>query len=103
MIFKKNDMVTVEITDMDEKGQGIGKAEGFTLFVKDAVIGDVIEAKVMKAKTNYAFAKLMKVVKPSPDRVPAACPMARACGGCQLQEMSYEAELRFKENKVKNT
>ena len=102
MIFKKNDMVTVEITDMDEKGQGIGKAEGFTLFVKDAVIGDVIEAKVMKAKTNYAFAKLMKVVKPSPDRVPAECPMARACGGCQLQEMSYEAELRFKENKVKN-
>ncbi|MBR3636915.1 MAG: 23S rRNA (uracil(1939)-C(5))-methyltransferase RlmD [Lachnospiraceae bacterium] len=101
-IYKKNDMVTVEITDMDEKGQGIGKAEGFTLFVKDAVIGDVIEAKVMKAKTNYAFAKLMKVVKPSPDRVPAECPMARACGGCQLQEMSYEAELRFKENKVKN-
>ncbi len=100
--FKKNDIVTVTITDMDEKGQGIGKADGFTLFVKDAVVGDVVETKVMKAKTNYAFAKLMKVITPSPDRVSPACPMARACGGCQLQELSYEAELRFKENKVKN-
>ena len=58
--FKKNDIVTVTITDMDEKGQGIGKADGFTLFVKDAVVGDVVETKVMKAKTNYAFAKLVK-------------------------------------------
>lgn len=101
-VYRKNDITTIEITDMDEKGQGIGKAGGFTLFVKDAVVGDTVEVKVMKTKKSYGFAKLMKIVTPSPDRVEALCPIARSCGGCQLQEMSYEAELRFKENKVRN-
>ena len=100
--YKKNDLVTIDITDMDEKGQGIGKAGGFPLFVKDAVVGDTVLVKVMKAGKNYGFAKLVEISKPSPDRIQAACPVARACGGCQLQELSYEAELRFKENKVKN-
>ncbi len=100
--YKKNDVVNIKIIDMDEKGQGIGKVEGFTLFVKDTVIGDVAEVKVMKTKKTYGFAKLMKIITPSPDRIEPACPYARACGGCQLQEMSYDAELRFKENKVKN-
>ena len=100
--MEKNNVVTIEITDMDEKGQGIGKVESFTLFVKDTVIGDVAEVKVMKTKKTYGFAKLMKIITPSPDRIKPACPYARACGGCQLQEMSYDAELRFKENKVKN-
>lgn len=102
MQFQKNDLVTIEITDMDEKGQGIGKAEGFTLFVKDTVPGDKVKVKIMKAKKNYGFAKLTEILSPSPDRTKPECPYARACGGCQLQEMSYEAELRFKENKVKN-
>ena len=100
--YKKNDVVNIKIIDIDEKGQGIGKVEGFTLFVKDTVIGDVAEVKVMKTKKTYGFAKLMKIITPSPDRIKPACPYARACGGCQLQEMSYDAELRFKENKVKN-
>ena len=100
--YKKNDVVNIKIIDMDEKGQGIGKVEGFTLFVKDTVIGDVAEVKLMKTKKTYGFAKLMKIITPSPDRIEPACPYARACGGCQLQEMSYDAELRFKENKVKN-
>ena len=100
--FQKNDIVTIEITDMDEKGQGIGKAGGFTLFVKDTVPGDVAVVKLMKVKKNYGFAKLTEIITPSPDRIAPACPKAKACGGCQLQEMSYEAELRFKENKVKN-
>ena len=100
--YRKNDIVTIEITDMDEKGQGIGKAEGFTLFVKDTVVGDRAEVKVMKTKKTYGFAKLQKILTPSPDRVAAACSIASSCGGCQLQEMSYEAELCFKENKVRN-
>ena len=100
--YKKNDVVNIKIIDMDEKGQGIGKVEGFTLFVKDTVIGDVAEVKVMKTKKTYGFAKLMKIITPSADRIEPACPHARACGGCQLQEMSYDAELHFKENKVKN-
>ena len=100
--YKKNDLLTITITDMDEKGQGIGKSDGFAFFVKDTIVGDVVRVKVMKAKKNYGFAKLTEIITPSPDRISPACAKAKACGGCQLQEMSYDAELRFKENKVKN-
>lgn len=100
--YKKNDLLTITITDMDEKGQGIGKSDGFAFFVKDTIVGDVVRVKVMKAKKNYGFAKLTEIITPSPDRIRPACEKAKACGGCQLQEMSYDAELRFKENKVKN-
>ena len=101
MKFKKNDMVTVEIKDMGHDGEGIGKAEGYTLFIKDAVIGDLVEAKVMKAGKNYGYARLMQVLKPSKDRVEPKCSCARACGGCQLQALSYEKQLEFKEKKVR--
>ena len=93
MEFKKNDTVTVEIQDMSHDGSGIGKAEGYTLFIKDAVIGDTVEVKVMKAKKNYGYARLMKVLTPSQDRTEPRCPQARACGGCQLQFMKYEKQL----------
>ena len=95
MEFKKNDTVTVEIQDMSHDGSGIGKAEGYTLFIKDAVIGDTVEVKVMKAKKNYGYARLMKVLTPSQDRTEPRCPQARACGGCQLQFMKYEKQLEF--------
>lgn len=100
MEFKKNDMVTVKIEDMSHDGSGIGKADGYTLFIKDVVIGDEVEAKIMKTKKNYGFARLMKVLVPSPDRTEPKCPKARACGGCQLQFLSYEKQLEFKKNKV---
>ena len=101
MEFKKNDLLTVVIEDMGHDGEGIGKAEGYTLFIKDAVIGDTVEAKIMKAKKNYGYARLMRVLNPSPYRVEPKCPCARACGGCQLQFLSYEKQLEFKKNKVK--
>ena len=87
---------------MSDTGEGIGKTDGFTWFVKDAVIGDVVEARVMKTKKSYGFARLMQVLEPSACRVTPRCPSARQCGGCQLQAMSYEEQLRFKENKVRN-
>lgn len=98
--YKKNDRVTVTIEDMGMDGEGIGKADGYTLFIKDAVIGDLVEAKIMKAKKNYAYARLEKVLKPSPFRVKPLCDYARVCGGCQLQAVSYEEQLRFKERKI---
>lgn len=101
-MFKKNDNVVVEITDMGIDGEGIGKVEGYTLFVKDALIGDVAEVKVMKAKKNYGYARLMKLVTPSKDRVEPVCPVARQCGGCQIQALSYEKQLEFKNNKIRN-
>ena len=100
MEFKKNDMVTVKIDYMSQYGSGIVKADGYTLFIKDAVIGDEVEAKIMKTKKNYGFARLMNVLVPSPDRTEPKCPKARACGGCQLQFLSYEKQLEFKKNKV---
>ena len=102
MDWKKNDVFQVRIEDMSDTGEGIGKTDGFIWFVKDAVIGDVVEAKVMKTKKSYGFARLIQVLEPSACRVTPRCPSARQCGGCQLQAMSYEEQLRFKENKVRN-
>lgn len=102
MNIKKNDILTVEITDTGTEGEGIGKNAGFTLFVKDAVIGDTVQVKVMKAKKNYAYAKLEKVLVPSPFRVQPLCAFHRQCGGCQLQSLSYEKQLEFKQNKIRN-
>lgn len=99
--MQKNDVVTVTIEDMGMNGEGIGRVNGYTLFIKDAVIGDVIEAKLMKVKKNYGYAKMMNIISPSEARVVPKCKFARKCGGCQLQEMSYEQQLRFKYNKVK--
>ena len=100
MEFKKNDILTIDIEDMGHDGEGIGKADGYTLFVKDTVIGDRAEVKIMKMKKNYGYARLLKVLRPSPDRTEARCPIARACGGCQLQFLSYQKQLEFKKKKV---
>ena len=102
MDWKKNDVFQVRIEDMSDTGEGIGKTDGFIWFVKDAVIGDMVEARVMKTKKSYGFARLIQVLEPSACRVTPRCPSARQCGGCQLQAMSYEEQLRFKENKVRN-
>lgn len=102
MEFKKNDFVTVTIEDIGSEGEGIGKVDGFTLFVKDAVVGDVVEARIVKPKKNYAYARLEKVVTPSPFRVEPKCAYHRQCGGCQLQALSYEKQLSFKQEKIRN-
>lgn len=101
MEYRKNDIVTLEIVDCGTDGEGIGKADGFTVFVKDAVIGDTIVAKIMKAKKNYGYGRLMEILKPSPYRVEPVCLSARQCGGCQLQAVSYEEQKVFKEKKLR--
>ena len=101
MEYRKNDIVTLEIVDCGTDGEGIGKADGFTVFVKDAVIGDTVTAKIMKAKKNYGYGRLMEILKPSPYRVEPICPSARQCGGCQLQAVSYEEQKAFKEKKLR--
>lgn len=99
--MKKNETTKVTIEDIGVNGEGIGKVDGYTLFVKDALIGDEIEAKVIKAKKNYGYARMMNILKASKHRVSAKCPVARQCGGCQIQELSYDEQLRFKEKKVR--
>ena len=100
--YKKGEMITVDITDFGENGEGIGKTDAFTWFIKDTVIGDKVIAKVMKTKKSYGYARLDSIVKESPDRIEAKCPVARSCGGCTLQSLDYRAELRLKQNKVEN-
>lgn len=100
--YNKNDIVRITIEDIGNDGEGIGRADGYTLFVKDAVIGDVIEARITKCKKNYGYARVEKVVTPSPFRVEPKCPFHRQCGGCQIQAMAYEKQLAYKQNKVKN-
>ena len=142
MNVQKNQIYTVEITDLGADGEVIGHLQereragkmpargrmgsagapsadtppagpfgadsgkanpgGYTLFVKDALIGDVVRARIVKAKKGYAYARLEEILTPSPDRVEAPCPYARQCGGCQLQALSYEKQLAFKDRKVKN-
>ncbi len=101
-MVKKNEEYIITIEDMGSDGEGIGKADGFTLFVKDALPGDVAKVKVIKEGKTYGYGRLMEIITPSPDRVEARCQVARQCGGCQIQQLSYEAQLAFKQNKVKN-
>ena len=98
--MKKNDKIIVKIEDIGVSGEGIGKVDGYTLFVKDALIGDTVEAVITKPKKSYAYAKMLKIIEASPNRVEKRCPVARQCGGCQIQELSYEAQLEFKAKKV---
>lgn len=100
--MNKNDIAVVTITDMNQDGEGIGKVDGYTLFIKDTVIGDTAEVKVIKAGKSYGYARLVRLIKASEKRVPPRCHVARQCGGCQLQAYAYEEQLGFKENKVKN-
>ncbi len=102
MKYKKNDIVTVTIEDIGNDGEGIGKTDGYTLFVKDAVIGDVVEARITKCKKNYGYARVEKVVTPSSFRVEPKCSFHKRCGGCQIQAMRYDRQLVFKQDKIRN-
>lgn len=100
--IKKNEIYEVRIEDMGHDGAGIGKINGYPLFVKDALIGDVAEVKIIKAKKNYAYARLMHLITPSLHRVTPRCPVARQCGGCQIQALDYGEQLLFKQRMVEN-
>ena len=100
--IQKNDELELVIEDITTEGEGVGKVDGLALFVKDAIIGDRVKVKVMKMKKSYGYARLMEILEPSPARTEPVCPIARQCGGCQIQHMKYDEQLKYKENKVKN-
>lgn len=101
ILYQKNELLTVTITDIGSDGEGIGKCDGYTLFVKDAVVGDVVRARITKPKKSYAYARVEEIITSSPFRVVPPCPVYRQCGGCQLQPLSYERQLQYKERKVR--
>ena len=102
MEIKKNNDYEIVIEDLTMSGEGVGRIDGYALFVKDTVPGDVVIAKAIKLKKNYGYGRLIKVLTPSKDRVEAKCPVAKACGGCTLMAMNYEKQLEFKRKLIEN-
>ena len=102
MEYTKNQILEIKIEDITNEGEGVGKVDGFAFFVKDTLVGDYAKIRVTKVKKNYGYGRLEELIKPSEYRVDAPCPIARACGGCQIQSLSYKEQLRFKTNKVRN-
>lgn len=100
--WKKNDELTLLIDDMGTQGEGVGHADGYALFVKGALVGEMVRVRLMKCNKNYGYAKLLEVLEPSPFRTEPLCPAAGPCGGCSLQHMTYEGQLAFKEKKVRD-
>lgn len=102
IFLDKNQYVDLDIEDLSHEGLGVGKLEGYTLFVKGALPGERIKAKIMKMKKRYGFARLIEVYEASPHRIEPPCPIYKQCGGCQLQHLSYEEQLRQKELQVRS-
>lgn len=102
MIVNKNDEVIIDIEDIGSDGEGIGKYQGYTIFVKNAIVGDKIKTKLMKTKKSYGYGRLMEIIEPSPHRVTPKCLIAEKCGGCSIQHLDYQKQLEYKQNKVKN-
>ena len=100
--FSKNQDIILKIDDIGNDGEGIGHYKGYAVFVNNALPGDEVIARIMKIKKSYAYARLMDIVNPSPDRIQPVCDIAAKCGGCQLQHMSYAAQLEYKSRKVRN-
>lgn len=102
MSLEKNQEYEITIEDIGNEGEGIGHIEGMAVFVKDAVPGDVARIRIVKAKKNYAYGRLMEILTPSADRVEPICPHARQCGGCSIMQLRYEKQLEWKQSKVLN-
>lgn len=102
MKYEKNQILETEIIDMTSEGEGVGKINGYPIFIKDAIIGDNVQFRITRAKKTYAYGKLEKILIPSPFRVKPKCRFHKQCGGCQIQAMSYERQLQYKESKIKN-
>lgn len=100
--LKKNDQIELNIEDIGSEGEGIGKVEGYALFVKDTVMGDRALVQIMKLGKAYGYARLVRLIEPSRFRTEPKCPIAARCGGCQLQHITYEKQLEYKENKVRS-
>ncbi|WP_138417876.1 23S rRNA (uracil(1939)-C(5))-methyltransferase RlmD [Aquibacillus sediminis] len=100
---QKNDTVDLEFVDITHDGDGVGKINGYPVFVPYALPGEKAKVKVIKVKKNFGFGKLLDVQEPSPERVEPPCDVYIQCGGCQLQHMSYKMQLDLKQNQVKST
>ncbi|MFP4225958.1 MAG: 23S rRNA (uracil(1939)-C(5))-methyltransferase RlmD [Desulfobacterales bacterium] len=100
MRIKKGQEIELEITDLAFGGRGIAKVDGYTVFVDQAVPHDQVMARVFKRKKNYAEARAVSLIAPSPDRVDPPCPYSHWCGGCKWQFLDYDKQLEYKQRHV---
>ena len=100
--IKKDAKYILDISGMNHEGQGVGRIGGFVVFVDGALKGEKVETQIVKISGNYAVGKLAGIIEPSRDRVSPFCKAYGRCGGCGLQHMEYGAQLKFKENVVKD-
>lgn len=101
-MLSKDKMYVVDIVDIGQGGVGIGKFEGFTVFVDGGLVKDKIKVKITKSKKNYAVGDIVEIIEPSPYRVERKCSKElKDCGGCQIQELDYQEQLNIKTNEVK--
>ncbi len=103
--YKKNDILSLDVTDLNNLGAGVAHTdEGLTVFIKGAVSGDRVEAKIIKVSQSYLVARLERIISPSPDRIDGhkACKAPTSCGGCCYRDIKYEKELELKRDYVKN-
>ena len=100
--LKKNDVLTGQVVDLTHEGHGVVKIDRYPIFIPNTLIDEKIEYKVIKVKKNFAIGKLIKVITESDARVEPPCIYYYKCGGCQLQHMSYQAQLNMKKEQVVN-
>lgn len=98
----KNEHYKVEVHDIGSRGEGIGKIGDFTIFIEKALPGDIVEVRIVKVKSSFAYGKLIQIIEPSELRATPRCEVASSCGGCQLQHLHYDAQLEYKRKKVKD-
>ncbi|MFA9380676.1 MAG: TRAM domain-containing protein, partial [Acetanaerobacterium sp.] len=103
MSLQKNEMVELEILDVTNEGNGVGRIDGLAVFVPMSAVGDKLIVRITKVLKNYAYGIIDEVVLPSADRIESDCPVFRRCGGCAYRHISYEAELRIKQRQVYET
>jgi 23S rRNA (uracil1939-C5)-methyltransferase len=101
--IKKSKDYTIEITGMTHEGQGVGRIDNFTIFVDGAITEELVEIKVIKVTKSYGVGKLLNILRPSEDRIKPFCSVYKRCGGCSLQHMDYNAQLKFKTDLVRET
>ena len=89
-MIEKNQKYTVEITGIGEKGEGIGRIDNFAIFVPYALLGETAEVLIVKVLKNYAFGKIVNILKSSPNRLNPECPVFYKCGGCDFQHCTYK-------------
>jgi 23S rRNA (uracil1939-C5)-methyltransferase len=102
-LVEKNQNYIMDITGMTHEGQGVGKVNGFTVFVEGAIEGESVEVKIIKVAKNYGVGKLVNILKPSGERTSPFCKVYKRCGGCSLQHADYGYQLRFKTDVVRES